>query len=110
VHACVHLCEQVGLHGMQCTWMRVCIKMHGCACSSRMHAQTHAHSLARRHPTRACTCVCTYMRMYVYPQAWKANRHKKGDKGMPGVGRQIVARLQTLPFSLSGTFLDLDVI
>jgi len=31
-------------------------------------------------------------------------------KHMPGVGRQIVARLQALHFSLSGTFLTLDVI
>jgi len=35
---------------------------------------------------------------------------KKKGKHMPGVGRQIVARLQALHFSLSGTFLTLDVI
>jgi hypothetical protein len=92
--------------------------VHGCACASKcMGARVHLACMTRRTLTRSHVDiprvhahVCTYMRMYVYFQALKANRHKKGGKGMPGVGRQIVARLQTLPFSLSGTFLGLDVI
>ena len=91
--ACNAVCMGARVH--QNAWVRVFISP----------IRSHVHT-----PTRACTCVCTYMRMHMYPQAWKANRRRKGGRGMPGVGKQIVARLQTLPFSLSGTFLSLDVI